>query len=193
MIAALYDKLSSKEQMHARINLILMTWRDADAYARIAAIKALGRIAAPDVAEALQIALRDEEKDVRAAAARALSGIRGKMPISALVAVAMRKEEHWSVRAAAIRAMGASGEPVYLNAVNLTLDDEDDSVRIAAMHALVQLKGLDAAPRLILIAQRDKKMHIKQAAILELKNLTAGDDERHTREERIQGRSDQQD
>lgn len=172
-IADLYEKLPPEKQMHARINLILMTWRDANMYARIAAIKALGMTKAIDVAEALQVALRDEEQDVRAAAARALGGIRGKTPVIALVAVAIRKDEHWSVRAAAIRAMGESGERVFLNAVNLALEDADDSIRIAAIHALAQLEGLQAAPRLALIAQRDRQLHIKHAAILELENLSA--------------------
>jgi HEAT repeat protein len=180
MIVGLYEKLPAEKQMHARINLILMIWRDANTYARIAAIKALGRTGAPDVAVALQVALRDEEQDVRAAAARALGGIRGKTPLIALIAVAKRKDEHWSVRAAAIRAMGDSGEHVFLNAVNLALDDADDSVRIAAIHALAQLDGLQAAPRLALIVQRDRKTHIKEAAILELENLTTDDYERHT-------------
>ena len=171
-LADLYMKLPSKKQMHARINLILMTWRDVDMYARIAAIKALGRTEMPDVAEALQIALRDEEQDVRAAAARALGGIKSKTPLIALIAVFMRENEHWSVRAAAIRAMGASEERVFLNTVNLALDDEDDSVRIAAIQALAQLEGLQAAPRLALIAQHDRLPHVKHAAILELENLS---------------------
>jgi HEAT repeat protein len=174
-IADIYKELPPEKQMHARINLILMAWRDANAYARIAAIKALGRTETPDVSEALQVALRDEEQDVRAAAARALGEIRGKTSVVALISAAMRPNEHWSVRAAAIRAMGASGERAFLNTINLALEDEDDSVRIAALHALAQLEGLQAAPRLALIAQRDSQPHVKHAAILELEDLSAGD------------------
>ncbi len=179
-IADLYRKLSPEKQMHARINLILMTWRDADAYARIAAIKALGRTETADVSEALQVALRDEERHVRAAAARALGSIPGKTAVVALVSAAIRENEHWSVRAAAIRAMGESGQRTFLNTVNLALDNEDDSVRIAAIHALAQLEDIQAAPRLALIAQCDRQPHVKHAAILELENLGTGDDERHT-------------
>jgi HEAT repeat protein len=179
-IANLYVNLSAEKQMHARINLILMTWRDVDAYARIAAIKALGSTKAPDVSEALQVALRDEEREVRAAAARALGGIRGKAAVVALVAAAIREDEHWSVRAAAIRAMGESGERTFLNTINLALDNEDDSMRIAAIFALAQLEGRQAVPRLALIAQRDKQPHVRHAAILELEDLRSGDDKRHT-------------
>ena len=187
-IADLYAKLPPEKQMHARINLILMTWRDVDTYARIAAIKALGRTRMPDVSEALQVALRDEEQDVRAAAARALGSIPGKTPIVLLVAAVIRENEHWSVRAAAVRAMGDSGERAFLNTINLALDDEDDSVRIAAIHALAQLEGLNAAAHLSLIAQRDRQPHVKHAAILELENigtndatdLNIGDYKRHT-------------
>jgi HEAT repeats/HEAT repeat len=187
-LADLYAKLPAEKQMHARINLILMTWRDVDTYARIAAVKALGRTRMPDVSEALQVALRDEEQDVRAAAARALGNIPGKTPIVLLVAAVIREDEHWSVRAAAVRAMGDSGERAFLNTINLALDDEDDSVRIAAIHALAQLEGLNAAAHLSLIAQRDRQPHVKHAAILELEDmgtddatdLNIGDYKRHT-------------
>ncbi len=179
-IADLYAKLPPEKQMHARINLILMTWRDADTYARIAAIKALGRTKAPDVSQALQIALRDEEQDVRAAAARALGSIQGKAAVVALVSAALCENEHWSVRAAAIRAMGESGERSFLNTINLALESEDDFIRIAAIHALAQLEGIQAAPRLALIAQRNKQPHVRHAAILELEDLRADDDKRHT-------------
>lgn len=175
-IADLYEQLSPEKQMHARINLILMTWRDANAYARIAAIKALGRTKMPDVSEALQVALRDEERDVRAAAARALGEIRGKTPVIALVCAARRENEHWSVRAAAIRAMSASGERAVLTTITLALEDENDAVRIAAIHALAQLEGIQAAPRLALIAQRDSQPHVKHAAILALEDLNVGED-----------------
>ncbi len=171
-IADLYEKLLPEKQMHARINLILMTWRDENTYARIAAIKALGKTRMSDVSEALQVALRDEEQDVRAAAARALGDIPGKTPIVLLVAAVIRENEHWSVRAAAVRAMGQSGERAFLNTINLALDDEDDSVRIAAIHALAQLEGLNAAAHLSLIAQRDRQPHVKHAAILALENLS---------------------
>ena len=134
----------------------------------------------PDVSEALQVALRDEEQIVRAAAARALGEIPGKTAVIALVAVTLHKNEHWSVRAAAIRAMGTSGERTFLNTITLALEDEDDSVRIAAIQALVQLEGIQAAPRLALIAQRDQQPHIKHAAILALENLGTGNDKRHT-------------
>ncbi len=179
-IADLYAQVSPEKQMHARINLILMTWRDVDAYARIAAIRALGRTKTPDVSEALQVALRDEVQEVRAAAARALGRIRGKTAVVALVTAAICENEHWSVRAAALRAMGDSGERTFLNTVNLALDNEDDSIRIAALHALAQLEGMQAAPRLILIAQRDKQPHVRHAAILELEDLRADDSKRHT-------------
>lgn len=171
ILAVLYERLSLEKKMHARINLILMTWRDVNAYARIAAIKTLGRTEMPDVAEALQIALRDEERDVRAAAARALGSIKGENPSIALIAAATRENEHWSVRAAAIRAMGNRGNRVFLNTINLALDDKDDSVRIAAIHALAQLEGLKAVPRLVLIAQRDRQLYVRDAAILEVENL----------------------
>jgi HEAT repeat protein len=179
-IADLYEQLSPEKQMHARINLILMTWRDADMYARIAAIKALGRTKTPDVSEALQVALRDEAQEVRAAAARALGDIRGKVAVVALVSAAIRENEHWSVRAAAIRAMGASGERTFLNTINLALDNEDASIRIAAIYALAQLEGMQAVPRLALIAQRDKQPHVRHAALLELEDLRADASERHT-------------
>lgn len=178
-IADLYDHLLPEKQMHARINLILMAWRDASAYARIAAIKALARTKTPDVSEALQVALRDEEQDVRAAAARALGELPGKAPIVALVAAAQREQEHWSVRAAALRAMGELRERAFLNTITRALEDDDDSVRIAAIGAVAQVEGIGAAPRLALIAQRERQPHVKHAAILALEDLSADDDERH--------------
>jgi hypothetical protein len=178
-IADLYEHLPPKKQMHVRINLILMTWRDASASARIAAIKALARTKEPDVSEALQVALRDEEQDVRAAAARALGKISERMPVAALISTATREQEHWSVRAAALLAMGDSGEHVFLNTITCALEDEDDSVRIAAIHALAQVQGMEGAARLALIAQRDRQPHVKHAALLELEDLTTDADERH--------------
>ena len=178
-IAELYEGLSPEKQMHARINLILMAWRDASAYARIAAIKALARTKTPDVSEALQVALRDEDHDVRAAAARALGEIPGEVPVVALVAAAQREQEHWSVRASVIRAMGELRDRAFLNTITHALEDDDDAVRIAAIRALAQVEGMEAAARLALIAQRERQPHIKHAAILALENLSADDDERH--------------
>jgi len=177
-IADLYKDLLPEKQMRARISLILMVWRDASAYARIAAIKSLARTKAPDVSEAMQVALRDGEQDVRAAAARALGEIPGKAPVVALMSVAQREQEHWSVRAAVIRAMGELKERAFLNTITYALEDDDDSVRIAAIYALAQVQGVAAAARLALIAHREKQPHIKHAAILALEDLSA-DDERH--------------
>lgn len=178
-IADVYEHLSPEKQMHARINLILMAWRDASADGRIAAIKALARTKTPDVSDALQVALRDEEQDVRAAAARALGEIPGKAPVVALVSAAQREQEHWSVRAAVIRTMGESRERAFLNTITHALEDDDDSVRVAAIRALAQVEGIGAAARLALIAQRERQPHIKHAAILALEDLSADDDERH--------------
>lgn len=172
-LADLYEELSDGKQMYVRVHLILMMWRDASAYVRIAAIKALARAKMPDTSEALQVALRDEEPDVRAAAAEALGRVRGKTPVFALISIVLCEQEHWSVRASAIRAMGRSGERVFLNAINYALDDKDDSVRLAAIHALAQVEGIQSAPRLALIAFRDRQPYIKHAAILALENIGA--------------------
>lgn len=179
-ISDLYEKLPEEKQMHARINLILMTWRDEDPYARIAAIKALGKTGKQDVTEALRVALRDEEHIVRAAAARALGDIPDKAATAALVAAATRPDEHWSVQAAAIHAMGASGDRTFLNTVNYALANDDPSIRIAAIYALTKLKGWEAAPRLTIIAQRDKQPHVRHAAILALQSLGDASQDRHT-------------
>ena len=170
VVADMYEKVEEKQQMRARINLILMVWRDAEPYARIAAIKALSTIGTSDITEAIEIALRDDEKDVRAAAARALGKIGGQTSIVDLVSAS--RDEHWSVRASSLQAMGELKERAFLNTINAALDDEDPSVRIEALRALARIEGLQAAPHLVMIAQRDKQQQVRYAAIVELEMLT---------------------
>jgi hypothetical protein len=160
---------TSETKKRILICLILMAWRDADWRGRVAAVRALGKLGTPDVAEALEITLRDPHPSVRMAAALALGDIKDSITVTALVSAS--RDAYWGVRAAALQSMGKLKNRVFLNSIHAALDDENCSVRIEALQALWHLKGTKAHPLLSMIAQRDYESQVREAALMVLEML----------------------
>ena len=92
----------------------------------------------PEVAEALQ-ALKDEDWQVRMAAAVAIEGIgpRAKLAVPTLIQT-LERDEKADVREAAAEALGSVGQATTeaISALVGALDDKSDYVRWAAAKAL---------------------------------------------------------
>ncbi|MFL7791955.1 MAG: HEAT repeat domain-containing protein [Anaerolineae bacterium] len=92
----------------------------------------------PEVAEALQ-ALKDEDWQVRVAAAVAIEGIgpRAKLAVPTLIQT-LERDEKADVREAAAEALGSVGQATKetISALVGALDDKSDYVRWAAAKAL---------------------------------------------------------
>jgi HEAT repeat protein len=115
------------------------------------------QIGAPAV-EPLAAALRDEDKDVRRAAAQALGQISDARAVEPLIVALKDKDEY--VREAATDALGRIGVPAVEPLV-AALRDEDKDVRRAAARALGQIGDARAVPPLI-AAWGDKDGDVRQ-------------------------------
>jgi HEAT repeat protein len=121
-------------------NLLLAALSSSEWKARVEAIRTielLGLRISPWLIKALEDALRDTSKYVRAAAAQALGEVGGKAQKTALLLAVSDPE--WNVRAAVIQALGALGQDAPVETLVNALADEDETVRETAVWAL---KGL---------------------------------------------------
>lgn len=117
---------------------LLETLREApDPAVRAFSALTLARCGRPAVVPALIAALADPDKVVRAAAARALSGL-GSAAVPALIAAL--DDPSWVVRYRVAEALGGIGDPRVVPALVARLEDEKDHVRYMAA------KGLGAEP-----------------------------------------------
>jgi bilin biosynthesis protein len=87
-----------------------------------------------DSIPALREALKDQNKDVRCAAAKALAKL-GEPAIPAL-REALKDKEDWRVRRAAAEALGNLGDRESIPALREALKDKDSGIRCAAAEAL---------------------------------------------------------
>jgi HEAT repeat protein len=126
---------------------------------------ALGALAV----EPLSAALKDEEWDVRQAAARALGKIKDPRAVKPLIAAL--KDEKWDVRQAAAEALGEIGAPA-VEPLIATLKDKDSDVRQAAAEALGKIGDAHAVEPLI-AALKDKDSDVRQAAAYALGEIQA--------------------
>jgi HEAT repeat protein len=136
-----------------------------DPVTRRSAVEALGTVGGADAADAIGIALADEDPDVQATAARVLGGLRGKAgaPVGVDRLLGAAAATNASVRAAVARALGDTRDARVFGALAALLDDEDPAVLIATMEGL-RAYGDSAAGALVgrFLASNDQEM-VKQA------------------------------
>lgn len=97
---------------------------------RVAAVRALEKLAAGTQVELLVSALDDEDGSVRAAAVHALGNEGERAPLPQLVAAL--RDPDWHVRETAVLALGKQGQRVPTRVFITALYDTDQSVREAA-------------------------------------------------------------
>lgn len=120
----------------------------------------------PSVHEGLAHMLRDEDKDVRRAAAVALGSLNGRSVLDRLTAALQDPEP--AVRGAAATAIGKVGTAQHGKALIPLLADEANSVRNRAIQGIGSLRVKEAAPvlREMFDIHRRKEVGVKVLAAL---------------------------
>ncbi len=103
---------------------------------RVAAVRALEKLAAGTHVELLVSALDDEDGSVRAAAVHVLGNEGERAPLQQLMAAL--RDPDWHVRETAVLALGKQGQRVPIRVFTTALYDTDQSVREAARLVMQQ-------------------------------------------------------
>jgi hypothetical protein len=120
---------------------------DESSAVRAAAASGLAMHGSPGDVPLVLPLLKDEEKQVRLAAVRALQRLYNPAAIPALIeTVDAKKETEPDVRAAAASAMGQYADPKVLDALIATLVDDNFQVSYCAYESLRTLTGNDGLP-----------------------------------------------
>jgi HEAT repeat protein len=136
--------------------IVLDALRRPDVSDRRRAAEVLGEFAAEGTAPALTLALWDDDKAVRCAAAVSLAlvpGGRGALP--SLIRVVSRDTDS-AVRHAALRtvrdlARDAESARTIVPALTAALNDDDPDVRLRTMEALIEVSDLGLPPPAVLV------------------------------------------
>ena len=114
---------------------------DTDPWVRNRSAEALTRLGGADAASALGQGLNDPIQSVRLAAVR---GVRLLDPAGYPAALSrmVLQDSVWEVRAQAARALGESADPEVIPVLQRALEDPNEFVRAAAVHALA-LQGIE--------------------------------------------------
>jgi len=145
---------------YVRLPPKLAALEDLDARVRTYATYALGKIGDPRAVEPLIKALKDEEYDVRRAAAEVLckfSASAVEPLIAALVA------EKIDVRDGAAKVLGEIGDLRAVEPLAVALKDDKEYIRQAAAFALCEL-GDSRAVEPLINALKDEKWYVRKAA-----------------------------
>ncbi|KVL06564.1 HEAT repeat domain-containing protein [Burkholderia cepacia] len=136
---------------------------DPSADVRSEAARVLGAWEQPDVVDALCGALLDQDDDVRAAAARSLSELKGTASGAVLRRWADRPESF--VRRAVLRGLRELRDPDAFAPALRALDAEHADVRAEAVAVLGWLRDPRALPSLACIATTDAAADVRRAAV----------------------------
>lgn len=116
----------------------------------------------PKITDALLIALRNSEANLRGAAASALGTSTDERRIAPLLKAL--KDKAPLVRVAAIEALGKTGDPVQLKNLSPGLKDENFEVRVATVAAITRINSPDSLA-LIISALKDADADVRKCAI----------------------------
>lgn len=178
LVATLQDDAAVKrESMRALVLIgqpavqslsVIVADAKADPAIRQSVARVLGDIASPDGADALGVALRDNDVGVRRASADALVLI--GQPAVEVLRIALLEESDPSVRAEAATILGRSGSATVwaTKAVNLlimALADQDAHVRAAVRQALVRVHAI-AYPQVVTVLRNDNPLLRGQASTI---------------------------
>lgn len=117
---------------------------------RVAAVQAMGDLRRREAAGDLAGALQDGSAEVRQAAAVALGMVGGPEAVPPLQAAVDRETEP-EVRARIIEALGRTGEADGLMALQVLLVSPEESVRLAAVEAILEIGDPKTANTLLVV------------------------------------------
>ncbi len=183
--------LSQADPAPALGQMLLETWRlgqDAQAASllpfaddtvrdvRWRALYSLGRLRSPEAGNHLIVALRADDAETRATAARALTReyARGAKLAPATVSGLLAREvddEDPGVRTNALRALGTYHDSLLSAAVASKVEDPDLNVRVQATSSLGELGGSVAAATLRRLVQSKAGFAVRREALLGLARI----------------------
>lgn len=140
----------------AAVPALLKMAKGNDAAARLAALRSLAQLAdetaVPDLIALMATAGVEDGEAIEKALAAVCSRSRRPEACSAPILAAM-KTATAPARAALLRAIGRLNSPEALQALRAALEDKEPTVRDAAIRALAENAGLEAAPDLLRLAK----------------------------------------
>jgi HEAT repeat protein len=114
-------------------------------HVRVAMVRCLGQLPTPKAIDALSVALRDAEAEVRAEACRSLTQIDSSRAM-VLLAEVVAQERDVDARLAAVRGLGKFRDPRAVHALGAALEDRDPAVQYVAMQSLERATGRKLGP-----------------------------------------------
>jgi len=136
---------------------------DPDPNVRLHAVKALGRIGAPEASAHLEKALTDSVETIRQEAAFALGLIGGPDALIAITAN-LNDGQSTAVKIAMIEALGRIGDLVIVAALTKYMGDPDPSIRSAVARAFARLPGHGRTGDLVEMS-RDSIVNVRAMAV----------------------------
>jgi len=139
--------------------------KDGNRNVRVAAVSALGQLAAKESTIPLMEMVADDEWEVRAALAEALGRIGDRSALPAVVELV--KDSDQEVRQNAVAALGRLGDESAIDSLVLGMIDEDMGVRQAAARAAAMLHPYwQRSPRIqALVPELQAAMHRGDAGV----------------------------
>jgi HEAT repeat protein len=109
---------------------------------RAAIVESLGALAARSGVEGLNLALQDDDPDVRVAACEAWGRHGGPEALHALAST-LNGDTDLDVRQAATRGLGELGDPAGIQTLGVALEDPDPALQWRAVQSLEAITGRD--------------------------------------------------
>ena len=138
-VSSIQGKIAVEDTYHPPVQLF-QDLASSEWHTRIHAIRELellGKQAPSSVVDALEGALQDPSKFVRAAAAQALGEVGGKAQKRVLLLTL--PDQEWNVRAAVVQALGSLDTDVPIATIVKALSDTHEMVRETAIWTLIRL------------------------------------------------------
>ncbi|HYF39903.1 MAG TPA: HEAT repeat domain-containing protein, partial [Gemmatimonadales bacterium] len=163
---------------HAPADALLAFANDTSPIVRWRAVYSLGRLRAPGAANHLIAALRADDPDTRAVAARALTqqyAAAAKVAATTLAGLLARAvdDPHPGVRVNALRSLGTYRDTTTTPAVASKLDDPDPNVRVQAAASLGEFRGPAVATALRRVLEGRSAFAVQREALLALARADA--------------------
>jgi cyclophilin family peptidyl-prolyl cis-trans isomerase/HEAT repeat protein len=140
------------------------------------ALYSLARLRAPGAATHLITALRADDADTRALAARALNreyAVTAKLALSTVAGLLTRAvdDEDEGVRVNALRSLGTLRDPKLVGVLVSKMDDPDPNVRVQAASSLGDLRQSAAVTPLLQVAKGKGSFALRREALLSLARI----------------------
>lgn len=133
--------MSPDQQVATTRELITTLTNESNPILRRELVRTLGGMAVPDATEGLQLALDDENEQVRIAACEAW-GRRSDAQAVDMLASVLSEEEDVDVRLAASQALARRSDQSAIMHAAATLEDRDPAIQLATMESLRAATGV---------------------------------------------------